>query len=72
MTTGGLRRGRSRGALSRNNCLPEALVACARALSASQNHGRQIQEKEMLKGIALWALGIPLPIILLLYIFHVV
>jgi hypothetical protein len=29
-------------------------------------------DREMLKGLALWALGIPLPIILLLYLVHVV
>jgi hypothetical protein len=29
-------------------------------------------EKQMGKGILLWLLGIPIPIIILLYIFHVV
>ena len=31
-----------------------------------------VQEDPMLKGVALWLLGIPLPIILLLYLFRVV
>jgi hypothetical protein len=29
-------------------------------------------ETKIMKGVALWALGIPIPIIILLYLFHVV
>lgn len=31
----------------------------------------KVQEASMLKGLALWALGIPLPIILILYLFNI-
>ena len=30
------------------------------------------QEEEAMRGVLLWLLGIPIPIIILLYVFHVV
>ncbi len=38
------------------------------AHSISIDHGRT----SSMKGVALWALGIPIPIIILLFLFHVI
>jgi len=31
-----------------------------------------VQKEEAMRGVLLWLLGIPIPIIILLYVFHVV
>ena len=41
------------------------LVSTSRAIAIAQ-------EEEAMRGVLLWLLGIPIPIIILLYVFHVV
>ena len=40
--------------------------------SLQQNDARCVQEIEEMRGVLLWLLGIPIPIIILLYLFHVI
>jgi hypothetical protein len=30
------------------------------------------EEEDVMRGVALWLLGIPIPVIILLYVFHVI
>ncbi len=40
-----------------------------RPRSVSLAHGRSARGDEAMKGILLWAVGVPIPIIILLYLF---
>ena len=33
---------------------------------------RMTEEEEAMRGVLLWLLGIPIPVIILLYVFHVI
>jgi hypothetical protein len=45
----------------------------ARLLARSRNYSLVITEEvDMGRGLLLWLLGIPIPVIILLYLFHVV
>ncbi len=48
-----------------------ATILAAARWWAEQVRADRTQERDMLKGVALWALGIPLPIILILYLFNI-
>ena len=38
----------------------------------SRSRARAIAKEEVMRPVLLWLLGVPIPIILLLYVFHVV
>jgi hypothetical protein len=45
------------------------------AMPKSTTRSRAIaisQEEEAMRGVLLWLLGIPIPVIILLYVFHVI
>jgi hypothetical protein len=45
----------------------------ARSLAKNRNYSLGITEEvDMGRGLLLWLLGIPIPVIILLYLFHVV
>ena len=42
------------------------------AQEARQHYGHEGHWRETMRGILLWVLGIPLPVIILLYLLHVI
>jgi hypothetical protein len=59
-------------ALSQREIPPEALDWSLRCLSCSCFFNPSAGSRTMGRGLLLWILGIPLPVIILLYVFHVI
>jgi hypothetical protein len=50
----------------------KTIDAAKRRLVCSSLHGQRQSRGSTMRGVLLWAVGIPIPVIILLYVFHVI